>query len=192
MVTSRIRFSIFKYLKIFSKPTSTSWPWSTLLLRSSHALCYKINNKKKNTKKSIKLRFHLHSHRPLSPSTHLTLAPPPTVPSSRTANGRGQPNNRRAESTPLPSRHRPTVLPLSQANGLWRVVAATAASTQHQLARHTDMYVDLESRGGGGVGFSCVQKKRRVISESILQSPRRHQIPAADASPAWRLCARSP
>lgn len=63
--------------------------------------------------------------------------------------------------------------------------------TQHQPARHTDMYVDLESRGGGGgggSGFSRVQKKRRVISESILQSPRRHQIPAADASPARRLC----
>jgi len=134
------------------------------------------------------LRFRPHirttPHLPLDPLSSTILSPSHT--------NRHQPNNRRVESTPPPSLHLATVLPPSRANGLWRVVAATAASTQHQPARHTDMYVDLESRGGGGSGFSCVQKKRRVISESILQSPRRHQIPAADASPARRLCARSP
>jgi len=131
------------------------------------------------------LHHHTFAHLTLSPT--LTLLPPQREPSTA-----GLPNNRRVESTPPPSLHRATVSPPSQANGLWRVVAATATSTQHQPARHTDMYVDLESRGGGGSGFSCVQKKRRVISESILQSPRRHQIPAADASPSRRLCARSP
>lgn len=131
-----------------------------------------------------------HLHQPSF--AHLILSPPLTLHPHHEPSMAGPPNNRRVESTPPPSLHHATVLPPSQANGLWRVVAATAASTQHQPARPTDMYVDLESCGGGGSGFSCIQKKRRVISESILQSPRRHQIPAADASPARRLCALSP
>lgn len=129
---------------------------------------------------------------PSSRALNHPLYPPPNPIEPFTT---GQPNNR-AGSTPKPSplhRRDGRVLPPSRANGLWRFAAAAATAvsdTQHQPARHTDMYVDLESRGdgGGGSGFSCVQKKRRVISESILQSPRRHQIPAADASPARRLC----